>query len=515
MIRHAWIGVLVLVVAVPARSQDVPRPATPPTRTEESQLARLIADRRDPQGRRCELRAVVSTGNLRYLACGDAGVWTVRITPGRPAAEVVDQRATTGIASGFFVRDGNLWVETTTVTAERMAPVAADATVQNGLLPTAEAIGGSAVSAAAATQTPAAPSPTPPPAQPSAAAEPALPPLSPVPQTAAPPATPRRVLTSPDFAAPDAKVVEVAEGFATIDMGAVHGVAPGDHVLFQNSTIERIGPGETAVRDERVAVGVVAVIGKQRTKVKLGVDERVPVGASARPTREPISSSSFSPPRLAGVWEVGFTARPFIVVDNFGVGASLEGRLGYRFDIPLHLEALILPATIATGRNDGVGAFGAIGTASFDTRYFEIGLGVGAQTMNDPAFDLRAGTGTTVAQRLRIGAVDGGMLEAFTYIVLFHQKFEFSELIVHGQLPVGERAWFVINAGGGSLGTGFGEIGVRLLVSGNGDVGSFFVTPTIGGIHVFRTRFCASSGFNCGTVDYAGPHAGFGADWRF
>jgi hypothetical protein len=457
----------------------------------------------------------VRTGNLRYLACGDAGVWTVRITPGRLAAEVVDQRATTGIAGGFFVRDGNLWVETTTVTAERMAPVGSDATVQNGLLPSAEAIGGSAVIAAAPTEPAAAAIPTPPSAQPSAAAEAALPPVGPAPQTAAPPDTPHRVPTSPDFAAPDAKVVEVAEGFATIDMGSVHGVAPGDHVLFQKSTIERIGPGETAVRDERVAVGVVAVIGKQRTKVKLGVDERVPVGASARPTREPISSSAFSPPRLPGLWEVGFMARPFLVVDNFGVGASLEGRLGYRFDAPVHLEALILPATVATGRRDGVGAFGAVGTASFDTRYFEIGLGVGGQTMNDPAFDLRPGTGTTIAQRLRVGAVDGGMLEAFTYIVLFHQKFEFSQLIVHGQLPVGERAWFVINGGGGSLGSGFGEIGVRLLISGNGDAGSFFVTPTVGGTHVFRTRFCSSDGFNCGMVDYAGPHAGFGADWRF
>src|SRR4051794_30502501 len=109
MIKQAWMGVAVLLVAGPASSQDAGRSAASPSKTEESQLA-LVADKRDPQGRRCELRAMVSSGNLRYLACGEAGVWTVRLTPGHAAAELIDQRATAGSAGGFFVRDGNLWV---------------------------------------------------------------------------------------------------------------------------------------------------------------------------------------------------------------------------------------------------------------------------------------------------------------------------------------------------------------------------------------------------------------------
>src|SRR4051812_23595467 len=129
MIKQAWMGVAVLLVAGPASSQDAGRSTASPSKTEESQLARLVADKRDPQGRRCELRAMVSSGNLRYLACGEAGVWTVRLTPGHAAAELIDQRATPGSAGGFFVRDGNLWVETTTVSAERLAPVVPDATV--------------------------------------------------------------------------------------------------------------------------------------------------------------------------------------------------------------------------------------------------------------------------------------------------------------------------------------------------------------------------------------------------
>lgn len=506
MIRHAWIGVMVLVVAAPASSQEGLRPPSTSTRTEESQLARMLSDRRDAQGRRCELHALVSTGNLRYLACGEAGVWTVRITPGRATAEVVDQRATPGSASGFFVRDGNLWVETTSVSAERMTPVAADATVQNGLLATPEAIGGSAAAATmpAAVQ-PAAATPPPPEAPPA--------PLPP-PAAAVVPA-PQKPLAAPDFEPPEAKVVKVEGGFATIDMGSVHGVAPGDHVAFTQNVEERIEGDENAVRNERIAVGIVSAIGAARSKVRLGVNERIPVGVVARPTREPATSSSFSPPRLGGVWNAGFTVRPFLVVDNYGAGASLEARVGYRWEFPLHVEALLMPVTGATGRQGAIGAFGAVLAASFDSRFFEIGLGLGGQTMNDPAFDLRSGSGSTLAQRLRVGTVDGGMIEAFTYIVLFHQKFEFSELTVHGQLPVGERAWFVVRGGGGSVGTGFGEVGVRLLIDGNGDAGSLFVTATVGGIHVFRPRFCSDLESTCGSIDYAGPHAGFGADWRF
>jgi hypothetical protein len=297
-------------------------------------------------------------------------------------------------------------------------------------------------------------------------------------------------------------------------MGSIHGVASGDHVAFEQTTRERVDEDNAAVRRERVAVGNATTIGARHSKVQLGIDERVEVGAIARPTRDPVSSTSFAPPRLGGVWHAGFIARPFLVVDNFGVGASLEGRVGYRWDSPLHIEALLQPLAIGTGRQSAIGAVAAVVTASFDARLFEAGLGIGGQSINDPSFDLRAGSGTTLAQRLRIGSVDGGMLEVFTYIVLFHSEFQFSDLHAHGQLPVGDRSWLVLNAGGGSLGMGYGELGLRVLLNGSGDRGSCFLTATIGGIHLFRSQFCSRSEFNCGSIDYTGPHVGVGADWR-
>lgn len=509
MNKHAWMGVAALLLAGPASSQDTPTgsvaSAAVQTKTEESQLARLVAEKRDPQGRRCELRATATSGNLRYLACGEAGVWTVQVTPRR--AEVIDQRTTPGIAGGFFLRDGTLWVETTSVSAERLAPVAAEATIQNNLLPSAEAIGGTAAPAQPAVPaTPAAPEVTPTAPPPAAAPEP--PPAAPV--------TPRTSkLASPEFAPVEARVVSLEPGIAIIDMGSEHGVASGDHVSFEQTTTERIGEEDTAVSTKRIAVGVATTIGVVRSKVQLGVDERVEVGAFARPTRDELTTSSFAPPRLGRVWHASFIARPFVVVDNFGVGGSVEGRVGYRFDAPFHLEALVLPLAIGTGREDPIGAAAAVVTASFDSKLFEVGLGVGGQTVNDPAFDLDAGSGTTLAQRLRVGSVDGGMIEVITYVVLFHSEFDFSQIFVHGQLPVGERSWLVANVAGGSLGMGMGDLGLRVLLNGNGDIGSFFLTATIGGIHLFRSTFCSSSQFNCSAVDYSGPLAGVGGEFRF
>ena len=181
----------------------------------------------------------------------------------------------------------------------------------------------------------------------------------------------------------------------------------------------------------------------------------------------------------------------------------------------MHFEVIARPVSFATGREGFIPAIAAIATASFDSRLFEVGLGIGGQTVNDPAFDLESGSGTTIAQRLRIGAVDGGMVEVISYIVLFHSEFEFSDLHAHAQLPVGEHSWLVLNAGGGSIGMGFGEIGLRVMLDGDGRAGSLFLSATLGGVHMFEATFDQADGVNLNSVGYVGPMAGIGAEWRF
>ncbi|HKU38672.1 MAG TPA: hypothetical protein VJR89_11010, partial [Polyangiales bacterium] len=170
MMRSAWIGALGLLWTSAVRAQPAAQPApapapaaaAAPAKAAEAWLPGFVAERRDTQGRRCELQALVSSAELRYLACGEAGVWVVRITAGR-APEVIEQRATPGLASGFFVRDGTLWVETTSVQAARLAPVEADASIALDPL-------GSKVKPAAAAPPAAAAAPAPPPPTAAAAA---------------------------------------------------------------------------------------------------------------------------------------------------------------------------------------------------------------------------------------------------------------------------------------------------------------------------------------------------------
>ncbi|HKP64099.1 MAG TPA: hypothetical protein VJV78_45500 [Polyangiales bacterium] len=464
---------------------SAPAPALPPAKpAAESWLPDLIKQRRDTQGRSCELQAIASSAELRYLACGEAGVWVVKLLPGR-APEVIEQRPTPGRASGFFVRDGTLWVETTSVQAARLVPIEADAAIV--VDPLGTRAGG--------------PLPSPPPVAAAVA-----------PHAAA--ARTGQLKADEDYEPVEAHVIQVEPGFAIIDMGREHGVANGDHVAFEREVPDRVDMDHTVKRRERLAVGTAVAVGETRTRVELGIAERVEVGAFAHPTREPTSARSFAPPRLGGLWHLGFFARPFLVVDNFGFGASFELRAGYRFEVPFHLEAMVVPISFATGREGGVFAATGLVMASFDSKLFEVGLGLGGQTVNDPAFDLEAGTGTTLAQRLRIGSLDGGNIEVMTYVTLFHSEFEFADVNVHAQLPVGDRSWLIANGGGGTLGMGFGELGLRVLLSGNGDKGSFFLSATIGGTHVFKSGFCEDESRNCTEVSYTGPHAGVGAEWR-
>jgi hypothetical protein len=104
-------------------------------------------------------------------------------------------------------------------------------------------------------------------------------------------------------------------------------------------------------------------------------------------------------------------------------------------------------------------------------------------------------------------------------VVLFHSRFTLSSLRVQAQIPLGRNTWLIAAGGGGSIGLGFGEIGLRVLMHGNGGPGSFFLSTVVGGVHVFRG--CPSDGScNDGNsvtprdLGFAGPMLGVGGEWR-
>ncbi|MGD8861359.1 MAG: hypothetical protein PVI30_15225 [Myxococcales bacterium] len=449
-------------------------------------LAAFVASHRDALGRSCEQRQVVHHGGLRYIACGMAGLWIVRLQPdGR--YQLVEARDMGGSADGFFADDGHLWVRVTRLEARPIDRFEARA------LPRAPAAAGSRP----ATQPQPAPST----------------PASP------PPVEPLEVERPPDHvsALRRGAVIESRAGHVVVGLGADQGVRYGQRVELFRVANEMLG-GVEAPQRKRLAVGRVDALTATTARVQLGLGEQVPVGAKAEVTGDPVTASQIAPPRVSELWETAFLVRPFAVLDNLGAGLFLDGSLGYRTRDNLHLEVLLQPLAIGTADDGATAAWALFGTASYDAPLFSVGLGVGGQSVNSPEFGLRVGSGITVVQRARLGARDGLNLEAFTHVVLFHSEFEFSDVRITGQIPMGRGAWLRLSGGGGMMGIGYGELGLRVLLEGNGADDSVFLTTTIGGVGLFEDEEVCDTGafggceFN--SLDYAGPMVGIGVEWR-
>jgi hypothetical protein len=314
-------------------------------------------------------------------------------------------------------------------------------------------------------------------------------------------------------------VVKTLLGEVEIDLGRRDGVRFGENIELSLLTTEEVGD-EHAVERNVVAVGEVTTLSPGFSRVRLGVGERVPLGALARIVSNEPTATRVAPPRLGGLWEVGFMVRPFIALNDLGGGVLLDGSVGYRFESDFHLEAAVQPLAYGTGADKpAITPVAAYLKASYDLPLFEAGFGVGGETVYDTDFGTEPGSGTLFVQQLRFGAVDGLKLDMTSRVVLFESQFHFSGFVGNGQIPVGQRSWMLLRGGGGGSGFAFGELGVRVLVKGNGDRGSVFFTGSLGGLGVFETdtSVCKEPTFEfecTDTVTYAGPMLGAGAEWR-
>jgi hypothetical protein len=265
----------------------------------------------------------------------------------------------------------------------------------------------------------------------------------------------------------------------------------------------------------QLAVGTVRAAASGRARVGLGMNENVPLGSVARPSQAPLTASTAAPDRAAGLWAFSGIVRPFVALGELGGGLLLDSFIGYRFEHGLHVQGVIEPLGFATANSSGVVTASAFFFVGYDTRWFEVGTGLGIQTVNEPDYFEEKGTGLLVPQRLRLGALDGLQLELRSDVVLFRQRFEFGGMRGSLQVPIGNDAWYVVFRGGGGLsGYGFGEVGIRLLLSGNGSSGSSFVTVTVGGLSIFAQGVCDFTVCEPNR-SYGGPSVGLGIERRF
>ena len=443
-------------------------------------IADLVSTARDRLGRACELQETESRGPFSYLACGDAGVWVTRKRDdGRYV--VLAQEDLRGFVGSFFERGNQLWAELTVVQA----------------LPIATADGVDTDSAA--------PTAAPPPSKPPPSSGSQLSSGEPVPSSTA----------SHEVEITRGHVVEVGTGEVVVDLGTHHAIRPGNRIAFRADTEDVTVGGFKGVSSRVLAVGEVTAVAATRSRVALGIGERVPLGTRALTTEKALTASSVAPPRLGDLWEAGFVARPFLVLDNLGGGALIDAYVGRRFAKPFHVQARLAPLGLATADDGATIPYSGYILASYDLAMFEAGLGLGSESVHAPPFDLQAGSGMALVQFVRLGAVDGLNLTAYSHVTLFHQEFDFSGLRIQGQIPLGGRTWLLIGGGAAEIGYGYGELGLRALVVGNGDRGSLFLTGVVGGATIFKNDHCFDFPFcEDRNLQYTGPMVGVGAEWR-
>jgi hypothetical protein len=433
----------------------------------------------------CDVHQRWSGPKQVLLPCGAQGILILDRTA--RGFEVREVRREAGDVKGFFVEGGRIWAR---IVEERAVVVA-----RTGIAvayPAEPPSPSAQVPSAPATHTPDG-GPAPPREQPASFDD-----------------------EDPEEEWPLGQVIAVDGLDVQINLGARDGI----------SNRARVGFGLDAARDEHSqsaegfspeVVGRVVEVTSSTARVRISVGEMVKVGTPARLTRAPLTGSRSAPERVTGVWEIRGILRPFLNLGAFGGGLLGEGGVGYRTRV-FHVGATLVPLGIAGADGaDTMATWGGYVYAAFDSSVFSAGLGLGGQAVNDTGQRVDQGSGISLVQLLRLGAVDGLHLMSRTKAVVFHSLTEFSSLEMQGQIAVANDSWLILRGGGGVEGYGYGEVAVRALLRGNGGKDSLFLEISVGGAGLHQS-FCPEEPTQpvggCPSGNVAGPLVGLGAEWR-
>ena len=436
-----------------------------PASASASAIARLISQNTDWA---CTYESHALTERHVIVGCQEGSVLTLARTA--TGVQLIARRETDGRIDGFYEQNGAVWMRVVQENAERLVP---GAILHSGRVDSAGE-------------------------NPSA------------------PATASQPRSTPGGAAKkqSGTVTAVHDRDVVVTVPTGHGIEVGSRMsLSVVSDDGFITPDPVIARVDRVT--------DERVLLRLGVNEVVDVGYRARVTDDRPTASRRNPPRVHDVWELRALLRPMLNIGK--VGGGVVGELGFakrteffRFGVelaPLALAGATGQDTIFSG---GGYVFGAV-----DHQVYSAGIGVGANTVNDTDFQSEPGSGLTIVQLLRIGAVDGLHVSSRVEAVIFRSEVLFSYLQVQGQAGVADGSWLIIRGGGGSMGYGFGEVVVRNLLWGTGQAGSTFMELGLGGAGLFR-QACddtpalvpAGTQFGCTEQDVGGPTFTAGLEWR-
>lgn len=342
------------------------------------------------------------------------------------------------------------------------------------------------------------------------------------------PLSPRRVGTMPVDG--DATGLFLHDGTAWVEIA---------HVDARPVSIETLGPGAAPTTPgpapQREAGAPKRPIVTFRRRAPAPAQEDRP--ASDLPKESP---SIVAPPRRGDLWEVSFLTGAFVAFGTLGVGQLGSASVAYRFESPIVLRAAIAPFGIAgpstkTSFTNGFGAppstssggaitvFAAHLLVGLDTQFVEVGLGFGGATVNQNNAFAAGGTtpatgSVSIVEAARIGARDGLALNLETSAVTANSQFDLGYFVSSIQIPVSEKAMLVVRGGGGRVGFAYGDLGVRVLVRGDGGKGTIALTGFAGGAAIM-VNLCSSNpdppfASACNTSSLGGPSLGGAVEWK-
>jgi hypothetical protein len=234
-----------------------------------------------------------------------------------------------------------------------------------------------------------------------------------------------------------------------------------------------------------VGYGEIQASSDDQSIIRMAVNQFPVEGATVRVLPRRPASYSLGPPRIGGQGFFDVNLRG-VLGAGFSSGAlSADAGIGYRMKIPMSFELRFDPLVLGGDSGGGFGHSAITAVVSLDHQWFAIGGG-GGVSMTDE------GDVFGVWQhKLRFGPIDGLNFVAWIGLRGVPYDFGFGRDVywevdqIRGtwQIPVAVKPlamWIIVRGRGGYLGGG-GEAGIRIRAHGNGERGSWALTPLVGG----------------------------------
>ncbi len=435
-----------------------------------------------------------------YISCGERGVLLVSISnPNAP--EPLELKPVKGTVTDLFVVKDRVWIEL------------ADGSAQ----PADEVLGLSAEVAA--------------PQKPVAPPEPATRAEAPTPQaeaaTAANQGAPEPAPKAPTTKVLVGEVIDSGPGFVIISIGRKDGIERGMNIELTEKAPLKLASGMESFEERFLDIGTVTGLEDSTAQVSLSRNVQVPKSdIIAHLTSKSIKQGPGFAPRVKDTTIIKLGVRPFLPLSDRGIGFVMDAGFGYRFSFPLSVDVELSPFTSAFLSDTNTLTFAGAGIVSYDSDYFQLGIGTGFSRVRVPALfssKLRNDgddVAWSVIQQMRIGSYDGRNVGIQTRFVML-DTWTFDGITLNGQTDMdflGEN-WLVGRVDLGLTGQSSFEVGLRMLLRGNGGDGSIFLTPLIGAV-LLSYADCPEStntpntSVTCAKKTTGGPMIGASMEWR-